>query len=107
NGKDIGKINVESLGGVTGCIIDPSLVGDMCITQILAPGSGYSPMTKAECDQAVTDGELGIEQCYYNDDYWAGAVKACKGIDNMPTMAQLGQLATYVYNHDKTIGAKE
>ena len=106
NGKDIGKINVENLAGITGCMI-PELADTMCISQILAPGTGYSPMTLDECNQAVADGELGIQACQYNDDYWAGAVKACGGINNMPTMAQLGELATYVYNHDSTIGAQQ
>ena len=107
NGKDIGKINVEELAGTTGCAINPDLVGGMCISQILAPGTGYSPMTLEECNQAVSDGELGIKACNYNSDYWAGAVKACGGINNMPTMEQLGQLATYVYNYDGTIGAQQ
>ena len=41
-------------------------------------------------------------------DYFAGAVKACGGKKaNLPTMAQLGELATYVYNHDSTIGAEQ
>ena len=106
NGKDIDKINVSELKGVAGCMI-PELKDTMCISQILAPGTGYSPMTLEECNQAVSDGELGIKACYYSSDYWAGAVKACGGIDNMPTMAQLGELATYVYNHDSTIGAQE
>ena len=105
--SDIYAINVTELAGTTGCAINPDLVGGMCISQILAPGTGYSPMTLEECNQAVSDGKLGIQACYYSSDYWAGAVKACGGINNMPTMAQLGELATYVYNHDSTIGAQE
>ncbi len=99
NGKDIGKINVENLAGVTGCMI-PELADTMCISQILAPGTGYSPMTLEECNQAVSDGELGIQACYYSSDYWAGAVKACGGINNMPSQDQLTQLAKYVYGTD-------
>ena len=107
NGKDIGKINVEQLAGVTGCMI-PELKDTMCITQILGPqNGGYSPMTNAECEQVVTEGNLGITACSSNSDYWAGAVKACGGVQNMPTMAQLGQLATYLYNYDGTIGAQQ
>ena len=107
NGKDIAGINVTELAGTTGCMINPDLVGGMCISQILAPGSGYSPMTIAECNQAVSDGELGIQACNYSSDYWAGAVKTCGGTSKMPTMEQLGQLATYVYNYDSTIGAQQ
>ncbi len=103
-GKDVNQnANVKKLG----CMIKKDLVGGMCISQILAPGTGYSPMTLEECNQAVSDGELGIQACYYSSDYWAGAVKACGGINNMPTMTQLGELATYVYNHDSTIGAQQ
>ncbi len=104
NGKDIGKINVENLAGVTGCMIDPNLVGGMCISQILGPqNGGYGPLTKAECE--AQKGDLGISACGYDNDYWAGAVKTCGGVSKMPTMEQLGQLATYVYNYDGTIGA--
>ena len=107
NGKDIGKINVEQLAGVTGCMI-PELKDTMCITQILGPqNGGYSPMTLEECNQAVSEGTLGITACYYSSDYWAGAVRACGGVQNMPTMEQLGQLATYLYNYDGTIGAQQ
>ena len=106
NGKDIAGINVTELAGTTGCMI-PDLADTMCITQILAPDTGYSPMTLEECNQAVSEGTLGIKQCYYSGDYWAGAVKACGGTSNMPTMEQLGQLATYVYNYDGTIGAQQ
>ena len=96
NGKDIGKINVEQLAGVTGCMI-PELKDTMCISQILGPqNGGYSPLTKAECEEQK--GDLGIETCYYDDDdYWAGAVKACGGVQNMPTEAQLTALAEYIY----------
>ncbi len=104
--SDISAINVRELKGVVACMI-PELKDTMCITQILAPGTGYSPMTLEECNQAVSDGELGIKACNYSSDYWAGAVKACGGTQNMPTMAQLGELATYVYNHDSTIGAQQ
>ena len=98
--KDIKYINVTELAGTTGCAINPDLVGGMCISQILAPGTGYSPMTFEECYQAVSDGELGIKACYYSSDYWAGAVKACGGINNMPSQDQLTQLANYIYNTD-------
>ena len=98
NGKDIGEINVEQLAGVTGCMI-PELADTMCITQILAPGTGYSALSKAECEQIADEG-YGNNKAYcggYTSDYWAGAVKACGGIQNMPTQAQLEQLAAYIY----------
>ena len=93
-GKDINQnANVKKLG----CMIKKDLVGGMCISQILAPGSGYSPMTLDECNQAVSEGKLGITACEEETDYWAGAVRACGGVQNMPTQAQLEQLAAYIY----------
>ncbi len=62
------------------------------------PGTGYSPLTKEQCEEQK--GDLGIAACNYNNDYWAGAVKACGGISNMPSQDQLTQLAKYVYNTD-------
>uniref|UniRef100_UPI004024DA77 hypothetical protein n=1 Tax=Candidatus Scatousia sp. TaxID=3085663 RepID=UPI004024DA77 len=43
--------------------------------------------------------------CYYDDDYWAGAVKQCGGKSNMPTMADLGKMASAIYEGNPTIGA--
>ena len=103
--SDIYAINVTELAGTTGCAINPDLVGGMCISQILAPGTGYSPLTKEQCEEQK--GDLGIAACNYNNDYWAGAVAKCGGVSKMPTMAQLGELATYLYNHDSTIGAQQ
>ena len=104
-GKDINQnANVKKLG----CMIKKDLVGGMCISQILAPGTGYSALTYAECTEAKNNGEIDVDACYNGNDYFAGAVKACGGKKaNLPTMAQLGELATYVYNHDSTIGAQE
>ncbi len=96
NGKDIAhNANVTQLAGVTGCLLPEEEVG-FCISQILATGT----MTLEECNQAVSDGELGIQACNYDPDYWAGAVKACGGINNMPSQDQLTQLAKYVYGTD-------
>ena len=103
--SDIYAINVTELAGTTGCAINPDLVGGMCISQILAPGTGYSPLAKEQCEEQK--GDLGIAACNYNNDYWAGAVAKCGGVSKMPTMAQLGELATYLYNHDSTIGAQQ
>ena len=101
NGKDIGKINVEQLAGVTGCMI-PELADTMCITQILAPDTGYSAISKTECEQIADEGygNNKVYCGYYRSDYFAGAVKACGGISNMPTESQLTALANYVYNRN-------
>ena len=94
-GKDVNQnANVKKLG----CMIKRDLVGGMCITKILAQSTGYGSMTLDECNQAVSDGELGIQDCRWDTDYWAGAVKACGGINNMPSQSQLIDLAKYIYN---------
>ena len=93
-GKDVNQnANVTDLG----CMINPDLLGGMCIKKILAPGT-YSPMNAADCN--AQKGDLGIKACYYDDDYFAGAVKACGRISNIPSMEQLGQLAEYLYDTD-------
>ena len=64
-----------------------------------------TPLTKAECE--AEKGKLGIKGCYYEQDYWAGAVKQCGGVPKMPTLADLGKLATEVYKGNPTVGAKQ
>ena len=66
-----------------------------------------TPLTKAECLEEVNKGTLGIKYCYYGYDYWAGAVKQCGGVSKMPTMADLGKLATELYKGNPTVGAKQ
>ena len=78
-------------------------VGSTCYTAPFTP----TPMTKAECKAAVAEGKLGIKACYREQDYWAGAVKQCGGVSKMPTMAQLGELASQMYVGNPSIGAKE
>ncbi len=96
-GKDI---NVNGNVKPLDCLIKSDLVGGMCISKILAPGTGYSPMTYAECTEAKDKGEIDVQYCYNGNDYWAGAVKACGGTQNMPSQDQLTQLAKYVYGTD-------
>ena len=78
-------------------------VGGTCYTAPFSP----KPLTKAECEAAVAEGKLGIKYCEYEQDYWAGAVKQCKGVSKMPTMAQLGELASQLYAGNPSIGAYE
>ena len=84
----------------TNCAVE---IGGTCFTAPFTP----TPMTKAECKAAVAEGKLGIKGCYWNDDYWAGAVKQCGGVSKMPTMAQLAELASQLYVGNPSIGAKE
>ena len=86
--KDLRGINVLSLGD-SNCAFE---INGTCFTAPFNP----EPITKAECEQLK--GDLGIEGCNYDDDYWAGAVKACGGVNKMPTSAQISDIANYVYN---------
>ncbi len=77
-------------------------VGSTCYTAPFTP----TPMTKAECEAQKST--LGINGCYYDNDYWAGAVKACKDQGKkLPTMTQLAELASQLYVGNPTIGATE
>ena len=75
-------------------------MGNTCFTAPFMP----EPITRTECEELK--GDLGIKKCNYESDYWAGAVKACGGVSKMPTMAQVADIANYVYN-TSGIGAKE
>ena len=77
-------------------------VGSTCYTAPFTP----KPLTAQECNELKS--KLGIKYCRTdNNDYWGGAVKQCKGVSKMPTMAQLGELASQLYVGNPTIGAKE
>ena len=96
SGKDLRSINVSKLGRT--CAFE---LGGTCFGAPFTP----TPLTKAECEQLK--GDLGINACYnYDNDYWAGAVKACGGVSKMPTASQLAEIANYVYN-TSGIGAEE
>ena len=90
--KDLRGLNIASLGG-NNCAFE---INGTCFTAPFTP----TPLTKAECEEIA---DLGYgnrkEWCgSWDDDYWAGAVKACGGVSKMPTEAQLNDIANYVYN---------
>ena len=94
--------DVITLGMASGlgnsCAIE---IGSLCFSAPFTP----TPLTLAECE-AQKD-KLGIKNCFYDSDYWAGAVKQCGGVSKMPTLAQLGELASQMYVGNPSIGAKE
>ena len=96
------KKDVTTLGMATGlgteCAIE---LGGKCFTAPFTP----TPLTLAQCE-AEKD-KLGIKDCNSNNDYWAGAVKQCGGVSKMPTMADLGKLATELYKEHPSVGAKQ
>ena len=96
-GKDVTMLAPAS-GLGTNCAIE---AGGKCFTAAFKP----TPLTKAQCE-AEKD-ELGIKGCGYASEYWAGAVKQCGGVSKMPTMEDLGKLATELYKEHPSVGAKQ
>ena len=87
--KDLRGINIKTLDGST-CVIE--LSDGTCFTAAFFP----TALSKADCEAQKVD--LGIKECYYDNDYWAGAVKACGGISKMPTQAQITAIANELYD---------
>ena len=92
--NDVVLFNANKLG--SGCAFE---VNGKCFGAPFAP----NPLTKAECE--TEKGNLGIKNCPVDDDCWAGAVKQCGGVSKMPTMDDLGKLASQLYKGNPTIGA--
>ena len=96
------KKDVTTLGMATGlgseCAIE---LGGKCFTAAFTP----TPLTRAQC--LAEKDKLGIKECSDENDYWAGAVKQCGGVSKMPTMVQLGELASQMYVGNPSIGAKQ
>ena len=86
--KDLRGLNVISLG--SNCAIE--LSDGTCFTAPFIP----TPLTHEECE--AQKGELGINECYFNSDYWAGAVKACHDMgSSLPSDTELLKLAEELY----------
>ncbi len=110
--KDVVAFNANGLGSA--CAIE---VNGKCFGAPFTP----TPMTYAECagENATHPNDnandksgsyaksLGISKCYWAQDYWAGAVKQCGGTNKMATMADLGKIASLLYEGNPSIGAKD
>ena len=92
--NDVVLFNANKLG--SGCAFE---LDGKCFGAPFTP----KPLTEAECE--AEKGNLGIKNCYYNDDYWAGAVKECGGVSKMPTANDLAKLASQLYKGNPTINA--
>ena len=104
SGKDIrSNFNVARVG--SGCSFE---IGGTCY--VIAPFTPEPHVWNA-CDEngASTNSadiefmsKYGLNYCMSSskgvNDYWAGAVKTCGGTHKMPTLAQLKEIANYVYN---------
>ena len=87
-GKDLqGNGNVTKLSG---CAFE---IENTCYSTIPFKAA---PLSKTECESLKSS--HGIKSCLLDNDYWAGAVKACGGVDKLPTKQHLAQLANYLYN---------
>ena len=71
-------------------------IGDLCVTKLAFTPT---PISRAECEASKKD--LGISHCYYNQDYWAGAVKQCGHISKLVSPKQLAIIANYLYDTTK------
>ena len=111
SGKDLGNYGViKQLGDAT-CAFE---INGTCYS---APFVAV-PHTWNACssDGHSTDPEdvafmqqYGLTYCMTSDegvqDYWAGAVKACGGVNKMPTLSQVADIANYLYGRSD-IGAQ-
>ena len=88
SGKDLR--NNSNVLKLKGCAFE---IGTTCYATL---PFNAPPITKTECE--TLKDSLGIKSCNYDNDYWAGAVKACGGIDKLPDSTKLSQLANYLYN---------
>ncbi len=87
-------ISAAPLGGR--CVI--RLGNKKCYTAPFTP----KPLTMAQCERQKA--KLGIKNCYYPVDYWAGAVSKCGGVKNLPSMEELGLIASAFYVGEPYIG---
>ena len=86
-GDDVQSFNAGGLG--SSCAVE---VGSLCFTAPFTP----TPLTLAECEAQKND--LGINGCYNDNDYWAGAVKACKDQGKqLPSHSDLAEIAKALY----------
>lgn len=98
NGKDLGSINIATLNNV--CVAN---INGNCYSKAFLP----ERITYDEC-MKIKD-KLGIKSCMiqYNIDgeYWAGAVKRCGGVSNMPTKENLTEIYEYMHkgNYDENL----
>jgi len=102
NGKDIlANANISALGGNTGCVY--TLSDGTCFAKILAPGTGYTPIPKAETAAIAAKYGVSAYDGSGSEDYWLGAMEACGG--KIPTKENLTTLAQELYNDTSITGA--
>ncbi|MBQ8168988.1 type II secretion system protein [bacterium] len=90
--RDLRSINVKSLAG-SSCMVE---IDGTCFGPLFTP----TPISYSECESLKS--ELGISNCCaecdnYDGDFWAGAIKACGGVQNMPKPSDIAKLAGKLY----------
>ncbi len=93
--EDVALFNANGLG--SSCAIE--LDSGRCFGTPFTP----TPITKAECE--AQKGNLGITACVIPNDYWAGAVKQCGGVNNLTTPADLAKIASAIYKGNPNISS--
>ncbi len=82
-------------------------LGDECATKVngrcTTPAFTPEPITRAECEESKS--KLGISSCGYEQDYWAGAVKQCGGVQNLMTADELAKFASLLYKGNPIINS--
>ena len=108
SGKDIGSINVANLGDY--CAFK---IGNTCYSVALFSPSPHvwnactAEGTSTDAEDLAFMSKYNLKYCMDSSvgtkDYWAGAVKACGGLSNMPSQSQLLELAKYLYDTDEIL----
>lgn len=96
--QDVALFNANGLG--TDCAIK---LGSKCFTAAFSP----TPVMYSECLDLKEKGLLSSCTNYdkTGGDPWAGAVKQCNGKNNLPSLAELGQIASAIYVGHPNVGA--
>ncbi len=99
-GKDLQTFQTASLKINKG----PAVLATLNGVKIVSTATVPTPMTQADCE--TNKSKYGINACPCDNDYWAGAMKACKDMGGrLPTEAELAKIASELYG--VTIGATE
>ena len=86
------NVQTSALGNI--CL---AKLGGVCVTKT---AFSPTPVTAAECVEMAQSGKYGdIKGCEGGDtNYWAGAVKACGGVDKLPTLDQAKEIIKSMYD---------
>ena len=80
-------------------------INGKCATKLVPPGNLAN---KEKCEEMVSNGMLtgGLASCPVENDYFAGAVNICGGLDKVISRDDLTNLANYIYEDTSLISSK-